>query len=172
MTRREIEDLLTTLSSTYDGLKLYLQKKVIRERWLESFQGADGRDVQMALNEWIETHSARLEPTINDLALRALDIKRARLARVHQAENEKALRAISAEDIPSPDSDIDRVWVEFHLHWVNKGLNKAIVTRSSMGKRAFTPFPWEELKQGYRDMARRYPQLAEECSKALALYGE
>ena len=62
--------------------------------------------------------------------------------------------------------ELDDVWRQFHMDFINPVLDRA--QRSEAGEIA--PFPWHALKRAYDELAMRYPELGANCHRALAAY--
>lgn len=169
MTEEELVRFFTALKTTWPSVGEALERKVVRQQWVDSFVSADAQDVRMALRQWINTHTPDRIPTINDLALSAIDFRRDRLTAQAQADNAAAAKAIREEKVPtSIDNPTDRVWVEFHLHWTGVGLNSITAEQNRHGKRHQPKFPWERLRQAYKELATEHHELAIHCERAVS----
>lgn len=159
MTPSELERFFHALAETYDVHKDIERKPELKRIWSESLQGTNQFHVKRALTEWI-TYNNRA-PSVNDIALLVLDYRRKEKAQ-EQAEIEQESYQVITGELPpkmSPDNEICHAWMGFHLSWIRKMLNSS-------------PAPWQGLKMAYRDLAGEHPELAGDCEKALALYGE
>lgn len=170
MTEQELNRFINALASNYDRLAAGLSKPAIRKAWEESFESANVNDVRTALTQWITNNPSTREPTVNDLALLTMDIRDKRVKQEAEKNVMAAIDRIQNKKVPtSIDNPLDKVWVEFHLHWTNKGLNQGLSQLNREGKRnTQTQFPWSELIHAYRELAEEYPGLSNLCERAIS----
>lgn len=166
MTPLEFTRLFEALATAYPVLGNLQTNATLQGVWIDSLENASADDVRTSLKQWISNNNRA--PTVNDIALTALDIRRERIAAREIQAIDESWHRIKQEKVPvSQDNPDDDAWVRFHLHWTNRGINTTLLQLND-NRRAVPKFPWAELAKAYRDLAEKHPGLRADCEEAIA----